>query len=170
MNKFNAITLLVLFFILLSIAVTFASFSLTPKIKMSRAGSLALEQATVSFQAREQNFDKAYVMLQNIQEREGHIDNALKHHFDLDTFESYLQGYFKKLHVKSIESEQVQGYQYDTLNIVALVTSPVEYYHFIDALNNFEWVVEVDHTQEFKQTKNGIQILFSVKVYTALTQ
>ena len=168
MNKFTSITLLVLFFILLSITVSFASFSLTPKIKASRSVNLELQQEQTTLQASEKRFDKGYVTLQQMQEKEGCIDNALQQHFDLERFEEYLKKYFNILYVKSIESEQIRGYQYDTLSVVAVVVSPLEYYHFIDALNSFEWVVELQGTQEFKQTKKGIEVSFNLKVYTAL--
>ena len=42
----------------------------------------------------------------------------------------------------------------------------IESYSFIDALNQFDWVVEVDDTLQFKGVKDGINTHFTLKIHT----
>ena len=166
MNKFASFGVVILLFILLSALVVFGFFVFTPKIKTYRALNIELQQNSAELTAAEKEFDGHYVQLQNLQEREKNIDLALHKHFDLDRFETYLKQHFSSFSLRSVISEKDTLFQTELIAVQAKIATPVEYYRFIDALNRFEWVVEVDGTQKFVGAKDGINTHFILKVYT----
>ncbi len=166
MSRLASFGMVVLLFILLSVVVVFGFFVFTPKIKAYRALNIELQQHSTELAASEQAFDSYYTELQRLQEREKNIDIALHKHFDEGQFETFLKQYFSSFSLRSITSEKDELYQTDVVNIRAKVATPVEYYSFIDALNQFEWVVEVDGTQQFVGLKDGIDTHFTLRVYT----
>ncbi|MEN8147304.1 MAG: hypothetical protein ABFR02_06775 [Campylobacterota bacterium] len=166
MSKFTSFGSVVLLFILLSVAVVFGFFVFTPKIKAYRALNIELQQNSIKLATAEKEFDGYYGDLQNLQGREKSIDIALHKHFDADRFENYLQQHFASCTVRTIVSEKDEVFQTEVINIRAKIASPAEYYRFIDALNLFEWVVEVNGVLQFKGEKDGINTHFALKVYT----
>lgn len=166
MNKFASFGVVILLFILLSVLVVFGFFVFTPKIKTYRALNIELQQNSAELARTEKEFDVNYMQLQNLQEREKNIDRALHKHFDLDRFESYLKQHFLSFSLRSVISEKDAMFQTELITVRAKIAAPQEYYRFIDALNQFEWVVEVDGTQKFVGLKDGIETHFTLKVYT----
>ena len=166
MNKFASFGMVILLFVLLSVVVVFGFFVFAPKIKAYRALNIELQQNSTELVAAEKEFDEHYAALQNLQDREKSIDIALHKHFDLDLFETYLKQHFSSYTLRSIVSEKDEFFQTELIAVRATIATPAEYYRFIDALNRFEWVVEVDGTQQFKGVKDGIDTQFTLKVYT----
>ena len=166
MSKFASFGMVILLFILLSVVVLFGFFVFTPKIKAYRALNIELQQNSTQLAMAEKEFDGHYKVLQNLQDREKNIDIALHKHFDLDRFESYLKQHFTSFTLRSIISERDELFQTEMIVVRATIAAPAEYYRFIDTLNQFEWVVEVDGTQQFKGVKDGIATQFTLKVYT----
>lgn len=168
MNKHTSFALVILTFLFLSILVFLGFFVISPEVKAYRSESIALEQQSKNMTQKEHLYEKAYKALQLLQERESSFDHALNRHFKLETFESYLKQYFLSFEIKSIETERDKDLQIDILEVRAILDAPTSYYRFIDALNAFEWVVEVQETQEFKGVAVGIEAHFSLKVYTRI--
>lgn len=166
MSRFTSFGSIILLFVLLSLVVLFGFFVFTPKVKTYRALNIALEQESGDLTAAEKEFDKHYKQLQTLQDKEKNIDLALHKHFDVELFERYLKRYFKSVTVQSIVSERETGYQTELLDVRATIGSPVEYYKFVEALNIFEWVAEVDGTLQFKGVEDGIETHFYLKVIT----
>lgn len=168
MNKFSSLGSVVLLFVLLSVVVVFGFFVFTPKIKAYRTLNIELAQNRTDLAIAEKEFDKHYSELQNLQGKEKNIDIALHKHFDAQEFETYLGQYFKAVTFRSIVSEKDEVYRTDLIDVSAKIASPVDYYRFIDALNMFEWVVEVDGTLQFEGVEDGIDTRFILKVRTAI--
>lgn len=166
MSRLNAFVSLVLLFILLSVVVIFGFYTFTPKVKNLRALKLSLQTQERELEVLEAEFDKSYARLQELQEREKEIDKGIYKHFDLELFEHYLQRYFKDVDIVKIESTQDDKYRYDIVSVQVVMASPSRYYHFIEALNHFEWCVSLESRQQFQGTKNGLQALFHLKVMT----
>ncbi len=166
MSKGTSFGFIVLLFLLLSGVVLFGFFVLTPKIKAYRALSIGIEQTAADAKSLEKEFDKEYSRLQTLQEKEKKIDIALHKHFDQKGLEGYLQHYFSALTLERINSVKSNGLQVDSLDVRAKITSPAEYYRFIDALNAFDWVGEVEGALQFKGEADGIATHFTLKVYT----
>lgn len=167
MSKFTSFGSVILLFILLSVLVLFGFFVFTPKIKTYRALNIELEQRTADLETAEKTFDKQYKILQTLQEKEKNIDRALQKHFNVDQFETYLQQYFLSVTLSKIATTEDGLYQTELIDVQAKIASPVEYYRFIDALNQFEWVVAVDGSQQFKGADDGIDTHFTLNVITA---
>ncbi len=168
MSKFASFGAAIILFLLLSVLVFFGFFILTPKVKEYRALATDFTQQEKSVSASEEAFDKAYVQLQSLQELEAEIDVAQHRHFDLDAFEGFLKRSFTMVELQSIMSEQTADFEINTVDVRATITSPAEYYHFIELLDTFEWVVEVEGEQQFKAVGDGIETHFALKVYTHL--
>lgn len=166
MSKFASFGSVILLFLLLSVVVVFGFRVFTPKVKSYRALKIALQHNSTELTALEGKFDKQYADLQSLQEIEKNIDIALHKHFDQQEFEKYLQNYFTSLTLHSIKSLQESDLLVQELDVRAQIASPAEYYRFIDALNDFDWVVEVDGTLQFKGLKESIATRFTVRVYT----
>ena len=166
MNKFASFGFIVLLFLLLSVVVLFGFFVFTPKLKEYRALQIALAEKEQSYRVAEEQFDMTYTKLQALQESERNIDLALHRHFDEQQFELYLQKYFKIYSLRSITTQKEGDFQTDSLEIKVSISSPAEYYAFIEALNAFTWVAEVEGTQKFKGVSKGIEAHYTLKVYT----
>ncbi len=167
MSKFTSFGSVILLFILLSVLVLFGFFVFTPKIKMYRALNIELQQRSADLETAEKTFDKQYKVLQILQEKEKNIDLALQKHFNVGQFERYLQQYFLSLTLNKIATTEDAIYQRDLIDVQAKIASPVEYYRFINALNKFAWVVEIDGNQQFKGADDGIDTHFTLNVITA---
>ncbi len=166
MSKFASFGSIILLFVLSSVIVVFGFYVFTPKIKAYRALNIDLMQDSADLESAEKEFEKYYAQLQNLQEREKNIDMALHRHFDVDQFESYLKQYFASFSLRSVISEKSGPYQMEMIAVRATIATPTDYYRFIDALNLFEWVAEVDGTLLFKGVENGIDTHFKLKVRT----
>ncbi len=166
MSKFSSFSSVLLLFLLLSVIVVFGFWVFTPKIKTYRALKIEIERNSVELAASEKKFDKQYADLQRLQEQEKNIDIALHRHFDEKVFAQYLDKYFSSFTLNSVKDLQENGLLVHELDVQARITSPDEYYRFINALNRFEWVVEVDGTLHFRGLKEGIATRFTLKVYT----
>lgn len=166
MSKFASFGVVVLLFLLLSLTVMFGFFVFTPDIKAYRALNIELSEKQKRLSEAEKIFSEKYQRVQDLQDRERQIDRALQKHFDEAAFEAYLSRYFKTYSLRSIISEHEGEWQTDTIAVQVIIDSPAEYYKFIDALNQFEWVAEVEGTQMFKGTASGIKTSFTLKVYT----
>jgi hypothetical protein len=169
MSKFASFGFLLLLFLLLSVIVLFGFFIFTPKIKEYRVLDLELQRSTATLTKLEDAFDKDYTRLKTLQEREHNIDAALHKYFNQKRFEEYLRLFFPIVAIEHIKQDKDDGHNIETLDIRAVIKSPSEYYRFIDALHNFEWVVEVNGVLQFKGREDGIATHFTVKVYTTET-
>ncbi len=166
MSKATSFGFTVLLFLLLSGVVFFGFFVFTPKIKTYRALSIGIEQTAAGVESMEKEFDKEYARLQTLQEKEKKIDIALHKHFDQKALEEYLQHYFSALTLERINSERNNDLQVDIIDVRAKITTPAEYYRFIDALNEFDWAGEVEGALQFEGEPDGIATHFTLKVYT----
>ena len=166
MNKHTSFAMVILLFLFLTFLVIFGFFIIFPEIKAYRSQAIVLEQKKVDLAQKEAAYEKMYKDLQLLKEREAGFDQALNRGFKLEAFEAYLQHYFLSFEIQSIISEQDAHLQTDILEIRAIFDAPTTYYRFIDALNDFEWVAEVEGTQEFKGVAVGIEAHFVLKVYT----
>jgi len=166
MNKLASFGFIVLLFLLLSVVVVFGFFVFTPKLKEYRALQIELTQKQKEHKRAEKQFDTTYTKLQALQESEKNIDLALQRHFDEQQFELYLQQHFKDFSLRSITTELGDEFQTDILEIQATISTPAEYYDFIEALSAFVWVAELEGTQKFKGVSKGIEAHFTLKVYT----
>lgn len=166
MSKFASFGFVILLFLLLSVVVFFGFFVFTPKIKEYRALNMELQQNGAYLTSLEREFGKQYAALRNLQEREAAIDIALHKYFDQTQFQEFLQHYFAAFALQSISSEQESALLVNRFDVRAKIASPAEYYRFVDALNGFEWVVEVGDALQFEGEEEGIETHFTLSVYT----
>jgi len=166
MNKLASFGFIVLLFLLLSVVVVFGFFVFTPKLKEYRALKIEITQKQKELKSEEKQFDLTYTKLQSLQESEKNIDLALQRHFDEQQFELYLQQHFKRYSLRSITSEYDDNFETDLLEIQVTISTPAKYYDFVDVLNAFVWVAELEGTQKFKGVNEGIEAHFRLKVYT----
>ena len=167
-NKYTSFALVVLLFLLLSILVFFGFFIFSPEVKAYRSLGITLDQKRESVLQQEALYEKRYSTLQALQEEEKSFDNALDRHFELTDFERYLKQYFHVFEIESIITEQSDHLQTDIIEIRAVMDTPATYYRFIEALNAFEWIAEVEGRQQFKRVKSGLQAQVTLKVYTRI--
>lgn len=170
MSKFTSFGSVILLFILLSVLVLFGFYVFAPKVKTYRALNIELEQRSIDLETAEKTFDKQYKILQNLQEKEKNIDLALQKHFNIQQFEMYLQQFFLSITLHKIATTEDAIYQTELIDVQAKIASPMDYYRFIDALNQFAWVVEIDGNQQFKGVDDGIDTHFTLNVITAKTK
>lgn len=166
MNRFTSFSSVILLFLLLSGVVFFGFFVLTPKIKAYRALNIDVEQSSSGLSELEKEFDKQYKALQNLQERDSHVDAALKKQFVPERFAADFKSYFSALELRSVKHDKVEKVAVDTLEVNAEMNSPTAFYHFVEALNRFDWVVEMEGPLTFRAKEGGIAAHFTLKVYT----
>jgi len=166
MSKFTTFGSILLLFLLLSGIVFFGFFVFTPKIKSYRALSIEEQRSAAGLAELECSFDKHYKVLQGFQERDKHVDIALNRHFDLERFRADYAGYFSELELRTEERERIENMQLDRLEVNAKIDSPVAFYRFIEALNRFTWVAEIEDPLTFNGKEDGIYTHFTLRVYT----
>ncbi|WP_434658444.1 hypothetical protein [Sulfurimonas sp. NW9] len=87
--------------------------------------------------------------------------------FNPDRFEKKYKTFFSSLHVMKVErSKDEEGFATYEVNTTSKISSPKNFYNFLDALNKADWIIGVNFPIDFKREGEMIKSSFTMKVYT----
>jgi len=161
------IFLLALCTFLLIIVLVFSFLILIPKEKEYRTQAKHLKVVKLQLEKYQQIKQKSSAILKGLQDKNKQIVFAMKNDFDFKKFNEKNKDYFSSFEVVDKQSftEKEDGLKVYEANISSYISSPANFYEFIDGVNKGEWIVEVKKPLKFKKEDKKINLSFSMKVY-----
>lgn len=139
---------------------------LIPKGKQYRESRIELHKENAELY-RYQNFhDKTLKQLKDLQSKNRHEITAFETAFSPDRFEKQHKSFFSSLHVVKIaRSADEEGFAIYEVNTTSQISSPTNFYNFLDALDKGDWIIGVNFPIDFQRDGEMIKSSFRMKVY-----
>ncbi len=155
------ISLLLLLFVFV-----FSFGVLIPKGKEYRESRLELRKENMEFQKYQNFHDETLGTLKNLQSKNRHIISAFDAVFNLDRFEKQHKVFFSSFNISKISrAKDEEGFASYEVNTSSQISSPKNFYNFLDALNKSDWIIGVNFPINFKRDGEMIKSSFIMKVY-----
>jgi hypothetical protein len=156
-----AISVFLLIFVLL-----FSFMALIPNGKEYRLKKSDLRKEQLKLR---QLSDFAYdtsTTLQKLQTQHRHIITAFATPFTIHRFEKQHRNYFTSLSVSKMKKlDNEEDFSVYEVNTTSEITSPKNFYNFLEAVNKSNWIVGVNFPITFKRDGEIISSSFTMKVY-----
>lgn len=157
--------LLISFFLFLFVLI-FAFLVLIPEGKEYRETRLELKKTAKELQKYQDFNDETMQTLKNLQSENRHIITAFDNIFDPDRFEKAHKSYFSALSLSKIsKSKEEKEFVVYEVNTTSQISSPKNFYDFLDALNKSDWIIGANFPIDFKRDGEMIKSSFRMKVY-----
>jgi len=157
--------LLISIFLFLFVLV-FSFGVLIPKGKEYRESRLELRKENLELRKYQNFHDETLAKLKDLQSKNRHIITAFDTPFNPDRFEMQHKVFFSSLHVSKVErSKDEDGFATYEVNTTSQISSPTNFYDFLDALNKSDWIIGVNFPIDFKRDGEMIKSSFTMRVY-----
>jgi len=115
-----------------------------------------------------QNFhDETHDLLKTLQSENRTIMRAFDTGFNPNKFEKKHASYFASLSVSKNHSLSKEGeFSVYEVNTSSQISSPKNFYEFLESVNKSDWIIGVNFPIEFKREGELIKSSFSIKVYS----
>lgn len=153
--------------LLLFIFVIFFAFSvLIPEGKEYRSKRAAFNKEQKEL-AKYKNFsDETYEMLKNLQSENRHTITAFDTLFDIEKFQREHKEHFSSLTIQKVQTlEPEEGFNLYEVNTSSKISTPRNFYTFLDAVNKSNWIIGINFPITFKREGELINSSFTMKVY-----
>ena len=151
---------LFLFVILFSFAV------LIPSGKEYRVKRLENKKLYRELRSYENFHNETQEKLQELRSSKRAIITAFKRTFNPLRFEKQNKSYFSSLSIREISFSKTEGkFALYEVNTTSQISSPKNFYHFLDALNKSDWIIGVNFPIIFKREGELIKSSFTMQVY-----
>ena len=143
------------------------SFSiLIPKGKDYRGARLELKKENSELQKYQNFHDNMQKKLKDLQSEHRHIISAFRTTFYPKRFEKQHKALFSSLHISKVSrTKDDAGFATYEVNTTSQISSPANFYNFLDALNKSDWIIGVNFPIDFKRDGEMIKSSFTMKVY-----
>jgi len=146
----------------------FAFTVLIPIGKDYRVSRMDVKKATYSVDIIQNEYDRVYKKLKNLQTENQHIIGAYKSIFNPDRFKKIYEKHFESFSLTALDPHSQDGeftvYEVNTSN---LILSPQGFYDFLDAVNKSDNIVSINFPIHFEREANLIKSSFTMRVYVA---
>jgi len=116
---------------------------------------------------REQRMELKKSKLKDLQSKNRHIITAFENRFDAKKFQKEHKSYFSSLTLSKISKEKDEGeFAVYEVNTTSRISSPKNFYNFLDAVNKSDWIIGVNFPITFKRDGENISSSFTMKVYS----
>ncbi len=140
---------------------------LIPKGKQYRESRQELRKENSELRKYQNFYDDTLTTLKDLQSKNRHIITAFDTAFNPDRFEKQHKAFFSSLRVSKIaRSKDEEGFATYEVNTTSQISSPTNFYDFLDALNKSDWIIGVNFPIDFKRDGEMIKSSFTMKVYT----
>ncbi len=144
----------------------FAFVILIPKGKEYRQERLEVRKNSIKLQKYQNFHDEIYEKLKDLQSKNRHIITAFGNTFDAHRFQKEHESYFSSLHLSKIAKlNDESGFAVYEVNTTSKISSPTNFYNFLDAVNKSNWIIGVNFPITFKREGETISSSFTMKVY-----
>jgi hypothetical protein len=155
------ISVFLLFFILL-----FSFLILIPEGKDYREKRLELKKARVEYRQYQIYHDEIMENFKDLQSKNRHSITAFDAIFNPDRFQKQNKVYFSTLTLSKIKrGKDDDGFAVYEVNTSSHISSPKNFYDFLDAVNKSDWIIGVNFPIDFQRDGEMIHSSFTMKVY-----
>jgi len=157
-----------LFFILfLLITLLFVAFLISPAIKNFKDIKTNYYQKKYEFEVTTKVYKQKLQSLNALKNKNRKILNVLKRDFNTKNFKLFASKYMQITSIKEINSTDYKGEFLKTTYIVqSKITSPKNFYDFIDALKNYKSLLRVYFPIDFiKNNDSSINLTLKLEHY-----
>lgn len=90
-----------------------------------------------------------------------------EHKFDEKNFESFCSKFFNTVSLNYIQDKTDEKYLKYILKVSTNIDSPVYFYDFVKALENYSNIIKVEFPISFKANSSEIEAIFNIKVFSS---
>ncbi len=158
---------LTIFSILMIIfSIWFALDKLIPMGKEYRKNKAVLKKERIDLKRHKDFYETTLKTLNQTKSKNRLVIEAFENSFDPQNFKNRFGKYFIDLDIHKAEKTASNEW-YDTyeVNTTSKITSPKNFYDFLDALNKSEWIVGVTFPIDFTKEGELIHSNFTMQVY-----
>ena len=139
---------------------------LIPKGKEYRQARAELRKENLELRKYQNFYDEIFAKLKDLQSKNRHIVTAFDTPFHPDRFEKQHKIFFSSLHVTKVAgAKDEDNFTVYEVNTTSQISSPKNFYDFLDALNKSDWIIGVNFPIDFQRDGEMIQSSFRMKVY-----
>jgi hypothetical protein len=139
---------------------------LIPKGKEYRESRMQLRKVNTELRKYQNFYDDTLASFKDLQSKNRHIITAFDTPFNPDRFEKQHKVFFSSLHIVKVErSKDEEGFATYEVNTTSQISSPTNFYDFLDALNKSDWIIGVNFPIDFKRDGEMIKSSFTMRVY-----
>jgi len=157
--------LLVSFFLFLFVLV-FSFGVLIPEGKEYRIKRLEMKKELKSYNKYQTFYDKTLKKLKELQSSNRHIITAFDRPFSAERFEKEHKSNFAALKITKLRvAKEEDGFSVYEVNTTSHISSPKNFYNFLNALNKGDWIIGINFPIKFIRDGEMIKSTFTMKVY-----
>ena len=158
---------ILLFSLFLFLFVLVFSFGiLIPEGKEYRVKRGELQKELAEYRKYKAFHDETLKSLKNLQSKDRNIITAYDRTFFPARFEKQHKAQFSSLKIAKIErTKGVDGFSVYEVNTTSHISSPKNFYDFLNAVNKGDWIIGVNFPIKFKRDGEMIRSSFTMKVY-----
>lgn len=151
---------------LFSFVLIFSFGLLIPEGKEYRVKRVEVKKATQEL-IKYQNFhDETLETLKDLQSKNRHIISAFEATFNPQRFEKQHKSYFSSLSLSKISHVgEEEGFSLYEVNTTSKISSPTNFYDFLDAVNKSDYIIKVNFPIDFVRSGEMIKSSFTMEVY-----
>ena len=152
---------------LFAFVLVFSFGLLIPEGKKYREKRVEVKKATQELMKYQNFHDETLETLKNLQSENRHIIAAFDATFNPYRFEKQHKSYFSSLKLSKISRDgDEDGFAVYEVNTTSKISSPTNFYDFLDAVNKSDYIIGVNFPINFVRDGEMIKSSFTMKVYT----
>ena len=166
LSRQNVYILTASLFLLLFVTV-FSFAILIPQGKEYRVKRAELKKESLELEQLNDFFSKKSQILSKLQSDNLHVITAFDKSFNADRFKKLYKSYFTSLEISKVNRlEDEDGFNVYEVNTTSKISSPQNFYDFLDSINKSDWIIGVNFPIEFKRDGEKIKSSFTMRVYS----
>jgi hypothetical protein len=161
------IYILVLSLFLFVFVIIFSFALLIPEGKEYRVKRIELNKELREYNKYKNFHDETLKKLKELQSKNINIITAFDRPFSPKRFEKQHKSNFSSLSITKVQrGKDIDGFSVYEVNTTSHISSPTNFYDFLDALNKGDWIIGVNFPISFVRDGEMIKSSFTMKVYT----
>ncbi|MBA1433051.1 MAG: hypothetical protein FAF04_05555 [Epsilonproteobacteria bacterium] len=163
----HQIYILLLSLFLFLFVLIFSFGLLIPEGKEYRIKRVEMKKALHEYRKYKTFHDETLQTLKDLQSKNRNIITAFDRTFFPARFEQQHKAEFSSLKIAKVKrAKDHEGFSVYEVNTTSHISSPTNFYDFLDALNKGDWIIGVNFPIKFKRDGEMIKSSFTMKVYT----
>jgi len=163
----HQIYILLLSIFLFLFVLVFSFTLLIPAGKEYRIKRIELKKEQKEYEKYKFFHDQTLESLKDLQSKNRHIITAFDRVFSPERFEKQHKVNFSSLSIEKIaRAKDEEGFSVYEVNTTSHISSPVNFYDFLDAVNKGDWIIGINFPIKFLRDGEMIKSSFTMKVYS----
>jgi len=162
----HQIYILLLSLFLFLFVLIFSFGVLVPAGKEYRVKRVKMKKALQEYRKYKTFYDETMQTLKELQSKNRNIITAYDRKFSPARFKQQHKAEFSSLEITKIKhAKNYEGFSVYEVNTTSHISSPKNFYNFLDAVNKSDWIIGVNFPIKFRRDGEMIQSSFTMKVY-----